>query len=385
MKRLIYILLSAILLANVTGCSTNAIKRKSSEDQTEVSEKGSEVSEEATTEVVSENNDTDASSSSSAEYKDILKGMVDEKVTVISDAADKTISSVGDSYDSYMNNKDSLDGWYDLTLKESKDLYEKIKANNIEQYKEISSNLSADSSYDWDRQMDKTYKAWDDAMGDYYREWDDIYGDVYDSWDDAIGNNDGIDYSESSSTWSDAYSLHSDAWSAQYDAHSDAWSELYNLQSDVWSALFSGDIAIDSVIEKSETDHASEKIDNNEVSANESTEETSSEPASESAEDAGSESADQATDNDLVRDEIKEAIDSYESFVDEYCEFMKNYDSSDISSLTKYTDLISKEIDMSKEFKDIENMELTTAEALYYSEVSLRCSKKMMEAASKIH
>lgn len=372
MKRLIYILLSAILLATITGCSASAIKRKSSEAQTEASEKESETSEDAPSEVVSENNDTDAASSSSAEYKDILEEMVDEKVTVISEAAAKTITSVGDSYESYMNNKDSLSGWYDLTLKESDDLYGKIKTKNIEQYKEIASNLSADSSYDWDRQMDKIYKAWDDAMGDYYKEWDDIYGDVYDAWDDAIGNNDGIDYSESSSTWSDAYSIHSDAWSAQYDAHSDAWSELYNLQSDVWSSFFSGDTAIDSVIEKSETDHAFEKTDNTEVSANENTEE------------AGSESSDQVKDNDLVRTEIKEAIDSYEAFVDEYCEFMKNYDSSDISSLTKYTDLLNKEIEMSKEFKDIENMELTTAEALYYSEVSLRCSKKMIEAASKI-
>ena len=89
--------------------------------------------------------------------------------------------------------------------------------------------------------------------------------------------------------------------------------------------------------------------------------------------------------NNLIRDEIKEAIDSYEAFVDEYCKFMENYDTSDLSSIAKYTDLLSKEVEMSQKFEDIEDMELSDAEELYYSEVSIRCLKKMSEAASKIN
>ena len=137
--------------------------------------------------------------------------------------------------------------------------------------------------------------------------------------------------------------------------------------------------------EEIETDKKLEKISSTEME-NSLTDETVSENNnSEKSDDNRNETSlvEKVADG-LIRDDIKEAIDSYEAFVDEYCKFMENYDASDISSLAKYTDLLSKEIEMSKEFEDIEDMELTNAEALYYSEVSVRCLKKMSEAASKI-
>ncbi len=87
----------------------------------------------------------------------------------------------------------------------------------------------------------------------------------------------------------------------------------------------------------------------------------------------------------IIRADIKEAIDSYEAFVDEYCEFVKNYDSTDMTMLNEYMDLVSKEVEMTKEFKEIENKDLNDAEALYYSEVSLRCSQKLLEAAKSLN
>lgn len=94
---------------------------------------------------------------------------------------------------------------------------------------------------------------------------------------------------------------------------------------------------------------------------------------------AGQESAS----DDAIRPEIKEAIDSYEAFVDEYSEFMKKYNSSDdsLSMLGDYLKYAEKSLEMAKEFEDIENEELTEAESLYYSEVLLRCSQKLLEAA----
>ena len=85
-----------------------------------------------------------------------------------------------------------------------------------------------------------------------------------------------------------------------------------------------------------------------------------------------------------IREEIKEAIDSYETFVDEYCEFMKNYDSSDMSLLSEYLELLSKEAEMAEKFAAIEDQDLTEAEQAYYLEVSLRCTQKLQEAASAI-
>lgn len=82
-----------------------------------------------------------------------------------------------------------------------------------------------------------------------------------------------------------------------------------------------------------------------------------------------------------IRPEIKEAIDSYEAFFDDYVALMKKYKNNpaDISILSEYMEYMSKLSDMEKKFKAIEDQDLTTDEALYYAEVSLRIEKKMLE------
>ncbi|MBQ6154117.1 MAG: hypothetical protein IJJ15_10245 [Ruminococcus sp.] len=91
-----------------------------------------------------------------------------------------------------------------------------------------------------------------------------------------------------------------------------------------------------------------------------------------------------AVNQSTIRDDIKEAIDSYEEFVDEYCEFMKKYDPSDTSLLSEYLELLSKEAEMTEKFEAIEDKDLTDAEAAYYAEVSLRCTQKLLEVASVV-
>jgi len=90
-------------------------------------------------------------------------------------------------------------------------------------------------------------------------------------------------------------------------------------------------------------------------------------------------SAAQRGDNEISQD-LKDFLDSYERFVDEYCEFMKNYNASDLSMLTRYTALIQKELDFAETVEKLDDEEMTTAEALYYSEVMLRCSNKMIQS-----
>ena len=88
-----------------------------------------------------------------------------------------------------------------------------------------------------------------------------------------------------------------------------------------------------------------------------------------------------SVDQNGIRDNIKKAIDDYEAFIDEYCDFMKNYDSSDMAQLTKYASLVAKELEMTRSFEEIEDEDLTDAEAEYYAEVSLRCSQKLATVA----
>ncbi len=87
------------------------------------------------------------------------------------------------------------------------------------------------------------------------------------------------------------------------------------------------------------------------------------------------------TDNGDIRSDVKEAIDSYEAWVDKYCDFMKNYDSSDLSKLSEATELISEEATMLEKFDSLEN-DLNEAELQYYLEVQTRCTQKLSEIAS---
>lgn len=82
-----------------------------------------------------------------------------------------------------------------------------------------------------------------------------------------------------------------------------------------------------------------------------------------------------------IRPEIKEAIDSYEAFFDDYVVLMKKYKNNpgDISILSEYMEYMSKLSDMEQKFKAIEQQDLTTEETMYYAEVTLRIEKKMLE------
>ena len=82
-----------------------------------------------------------------------------------------------------------------------------------------------------------------------------------------------------------------------------------------------------------------------------------------------------------IRPEIKEAIDSYEAFIDEYIAFMKKYSESDnvVSMLVDYMSFMSKLEDYSNRMDALEK-ELNDAELIYFYEVINRCNLKMLES-----
>ena len=85
-----------------------------------------------------------------------------------------------------------------------------------------------------------------------------------------------------------------------------------------------------------------------------------------------------AVSQDLIRPEIKEAIDAYEKFMDSYIEFMQNYDSNDISALVRYFEMLEEYSKSMEEFESLEDDDLTQAELLYYLEVESRVANKLM-------
>lgn len=86
-----------------------------------------------------------------------------------------------------------------------------------------------------------------------------------------------------------------------------------------------------------------------------------------------------------IRPEFKEAMDSYEAFFDEYCEFMKKYNESDdtTSLLADYASYMVKYTDTMQKMNNISEDELTDAEVAYYTEVSARISAKLIEAGAQ--
>lgn len=86
-----------------------------------------------------------------------------------------------------------------------------------------------------------------------------------------------------------------------------------------------------------------------------------------------------------VTPDFKKAMDSYEAFFDKYVKFMKKYknaDSDDMLSMANdYADYMKKYTETMKAMNEINEDELSTADALYYAEVNARISAKLLEVA----
>ena len=84
---------------------------------------------------------------------------------------------------------------------------------------------------------------------------------------------------------------------------------------------------------------------------------------------------------DGMHPEFKEAMDSYESFYNEYCDFMKKYaeNPADLTLLAEYGDMMSEAAEMDKKFADWEDGDLNEAELSYCLEVEARVAKKLAE------
>ncbi len=86
-----------------------------------------------------------------------------------------------------------------------------------------------------------------------------------------------------------------------------------------------------------------------------------------------------------VSPDFKKAMDSYEAFFDEYVKFMKKYmnaDSDDMLSMASdYADYMKKYTETMEAMNEINEDELSTADALYYAEVNARISAKLLEVS----
>ena len=85
-----------------------------------------------------------------------------------------------------------------------------------------------------------------------------------------------------------------------------------------------------------------------------------------------------------LRKEFKEAMDSYETVMDEYIIFMKKYSDSkgrDPQLISAYGEYMKKYIDATDAFKKWNGKEMNKEEAKYYIDVQTRVTQKLMNAS----
>lgn len=84
-----------------------------------------------------------------------------------------------------------------------------------------------------------------------------------------------------------------------------------------------------------------------------------------------------------LRSDFKEAMDNYESFMNDYVDFMKKYQANptDLSLITDYATYISKYNELSQSFEKWNSSDMNDAEKAYYIEVQTRVNNKLLEAA----
>lgn len=82
-----------------------------------------------------------------------------------------------------------------------------------------------------------------------------------------------------------------------------------------------------------------------------------------------------------IRPEFKKAMDAYEEFYDEYCEFLEKYSKnpSDATLIGQYGKMLTKMTEVNAAFEKWNNADMTTAEAAYYLEVNSRVLQKLAE------
>lgn len=379
MKKMVSVLLACMMMASLVACNGNSSKEVST----------NETEKEITTE-----EEAKADAESIDEIPELIEKDIADTLTSLNQDYEQLKADV-DTYDKYVENTDKMEAFYQSVLKTQQKLTIRMREYCLD-YADfiLSSDSTFDDKYDeFDEMFDVIYEdAGDEIFDEIY---EGLFADIYDDFYDGILSDayDTVPYKEWSDTHSDEYDLWSDTHSDLYDDWSDFHSDVYDFWSDMKGEMWDDDL--EKAREK--MDDFREDIDKLKKELNEEeeseTEETSKEDVVKKKEGSAEKektssgkntSSKTKEDTELVdgmRPEFKEAMDSYEEFYDEYCDFMKKYNSdpTDTELLKDYSTMMTKLADMDEKFKAWEEKDLNTKEQKYYLEVNNRILQKLVE------
>lgn len=304
----------------------------------------------------------------------------------LNEKLEETFDNVGATYEEYQKNKGLVAEWIELVLSESDALFARTKENSIIYFKLIADDEDHKYSEFCDDALDEYYDAvYDEAMDEYYDAlYDEAMDDLYDEYyggiiDDAY---DEVAYKEWSSASSECYKQWSDTSSAIYKKWSSESSYIYGLWSAMNSAFcWNDNFDVDAIVAEYDKKKAEEGTKTSEETS------VSSEVVATEApkqEEVVTTTTDNGMDSDDMDTDFKEAMDSYEKFMDGYIAFMKKYKESngtDLSILTDYAKWMSDYAEVCEEFASWESQDLSAAELSYYLEVQTRVTQKLLEVA----
>lgn len=316
----------------------------------------------------------------------VFESSVDEVITNVQKDIEDTISALIlkketlegkiDTYKKYKENISEIETFYTEIYDETKHLCIRLREYSLACAEAIlASDISNDDKYD---DLEIIYDdIYDDAGDDVYDEiYDGILDDMYDTFYDGVLDDayDEAPYDEWSDFRSDEYDWWSDTRSDVYDEWSDFRSDVYDFWSDMRSKLWRDDME---KVEKVISDFQEDIL---KLGGNIEYDSTNNKAIPEDKTKPGSSSEELI---DGMRPEFKEAMDSYEAFYDEYCDLMEQYkeDPTNTQLLTKYTDMLSKAIEMNEAFDTWDQSELNKAELKYYLEVQNRVMQKIVDVA----
>lgn len=300
-----------------------------------------------------------------------LGAQVSETISLLKKEQGKLEKNVGTSFEGYRTHQEDINGFYKLILSESKICFDQLSVESLGYFKRIFREYGKDEEK-LENAIDDYYDdIYDGVLDDYYDEvydgiLDQLYDDYYDGvLDDAMEK---MDYDEWSRLSTKEYRLWSKASSDTFKLWVKTGSGCTSMWSEASRLLWQGNRDTNQIMTKLSLAYLRSQAGPTEVAQEE-------EKISED-----SQQSDEASEG--IRIEFKEALDSYEEFVDEYISFLKEFQESDdiTSMMDDYNSYFIKYTDTMDKIQKLDSGDLSTEEAAYYLEVVTRITQKLAAA-----
>lgn len=291
------------------------------------------------------------------------------------ESAARVLTALGETYDSYLANKaeiTSLLAEYEVSADELFEAYKAVCADYCRCVAEQDFDY-----YDFDSGLEQMYNSIDKGFEGFYESTESATENIMNKCEYLIGTakNDydfDVLYDESE----EIYDILSDGYDKIYDKLRNYSEYFYDLFSEIEDGFDDGQKDVDVIISSFESEYAeatTEETTTAETVTTASATEVATKPTTEKAENSV----------DGMRPEFKAAMDSYETFMMDYVDFMKKYEEnpSDLEILADYADYMSKYAEFAEDFEAWNEEEMNNAEMAYYIDVQARVSKKLLEVS----